>query len=297
MSAHIYGICYGEGFATITEECASLETARALACELLDAGDATAVDVVELEGAGPYYDSDGTQIAETHAPRRTVERLTLASDTTRTDTPNEVAAAAATLGRKGGSQRTPKQAEARRANGRKGGRPAINVPALLVIRSDGGDGGWSIHPDVEPGPDVDRDDFERYMPVLASGEATWRDDIDQWSRPVQADFDAAIRAWRQRVRAGYAEAPAFDNRHVITEDGQPYSVEFPPYSVIVWASSMREPLALIGGFSYREALRVVSEHKDAINDVVEIRRDDRPVTRWARSSDGDGRQWYRATVR
>lgn len=64
---------------------------------------------------------------------------------------------------------------------------AIRTYGLEMIRSDTGDGGWSLHaPEME--------DEDGLSPALASGEAEWigtEADYNDWSRPDQADYDAA----------------------------------------------------------------------------------------------------------
>lgn len=59
---------------------------------------------------------------------------------------------------------------------------------LLLVRSDHGDGGWSLHPyeDRELGPDE--------MTVLISGTAYWDDNHGQWDRPNEADIQTAMDA-------------------------------------------------------------------------------------------------------
>lgn len=69
---------------------------------------------------------------------------------------------------------------------------------LELVRSDTGDGGWSLH-----APELDGEDG--YSPVLASGPAEWdeqaRCGYGDWNRPTQADYDAARMA-RDRAGAG-----------------------------------------------------------------------------------------------
>lgn len=53
---------------------------------------------------------------------------------------NKISSAAATLGRKGGAKRTPAQADARRVNGAKGGRPryiGCSLPGEVGIKVQG----------------------------------------------------------------------------------------------------------------------------------------------------------------
>lgn len=80
-SKAIYGVAYG----SVVEECGSIEQARERARAILQAappvdradpaGDAE-VDVVELQGAGPVFASDGDEISPCHAPRRTIDTWT-----------------------------------------------------------------------------------------------------------------------------------------------------------------------------------------------------------------------------
>lgn len=65
---------------------------------------------------------------------------------------------------------------------------------LELVRSDCGDGGWSLH-------DPAAEDEDGVSPVLLSGEAEWVEHDDQsewaddgWNRPNQADYDAANAA-------------------------------------------------------------------------------------------------------
>lgn len=61
----------------------------------------------------------------------------------------------------------------------------MNYDDFVVVRSDRGDGGWSIHP---PGT-TDKQIAEGLAPVLLSGTARWLG--KSWSRPKGADFRAA----------------------------------------------------------------------------------------------------------
>ena len=72
-----YGIAYLTGPDTIIIECADLRDAWAQAVALSVDQD---VDIVELDGSGPALDSDGDEIAPTHAPRRTISSLPYVSD-------------------------------------------------------------------------------------------------------------------------------------------------------------------------------------------------------------------------
>jgi hypothetical protein len=63
----------------------------------------------------------------------------------------------------------------------------MNTYGLELVRSDTGDGGWSLHaPELE--------DEDGWSPVLVSGPAEWvpvNDWDTGWSRPNQGDYDAA----------------------------------------------------------------------------------------------------------
>lgn len=67
-----YGIAYRSDIDTTIIECASLQDAWGRATSFSTEQD---VDIVELEGSGPALDSDGDEIAPTHAPRRTIASL------------------------------------------------------------------------------------------------------------------------------------------------------------------------------------------------------------------------------
>jgi hypothetical protein len=58
---------------------------------------------------------------------------------------------------------------------------------FTLCRSDQGDGGWSLHPPQHSDED--------HMLVLASGSADLVD--DQWTRPNQTDYDAALAEYRK----------------------------------------------------------------------------------------------------
>ena len=59
-----------------------------------------------------------------------------------------------------------------------------NTYGLEMIRSDTGDGGWSLHAPWAEGPDG-------LAPILLSGPAEWDEEAGEWNRPTQADYDAA----------------------------------------------------------------------------------------------------------
>lgn len=58
---------------------------------------------------------------------------------------------------------------------------------IKLVRSDMGDGGWSLHP---AGYD-DKDFAAGNVPVLVSGIAEWDDALGEWDRPNEADYAAA----------------------------------------------------------------------------------------------------------
>jgi hypothetical protein len=64
----------------------------------------------------------------------------------------------------------------------------VKASDLLLVRSDQGDGGWSLHP---PGADFSEEGNDI---ILASGEADWDDEADDWDRPNEADYAAALAA-------------------------------------------------------------------------------------------------------
>lgn len=72
-----YGIVYGSTPDTTIIECASLKDAWTQATDISVEQD---VDIVVLEGSGPVLDSDGEEVAPTHAPRRTIATLPYVSD-------------------------------------------------------------------------------------------------------------------------------------------------------------------------------------------------------------------------
>lgn len=62
-----------------------------------------------------------------------------------------------------------------------------------MVRSDTGDGGWSLH----PAGYEDADYASGNVPVLASGEATQDPLTKEWDRPNDADYAAAEEALRK----------------------------------------------------------------------------------------------------
>lgn len=65
-------------------------------------------------------------------------------------------------------------------------RPTYDISLMETVRSDLGDGGWSIH---VLRTDLDQDD-ERAWPIVASGTAELADD-GGWTRPNEDDWSAA----------------------------------------------------------------------------------------------------------
>ena len=64
---------------------------------------------------------------------------------------------------------------------------------LILVRSDAGDGGWSLHdPDAEPEPDGEYSGDD----ILLTGTATWDDQFGTWDRPNADDYAAAERLRR-----------------------------------------------------------------------------------------------------
>lgn len=62
----------------------------------------------------------------------------------------------------------------------------ITASDLYVIRSDTGDGGWSLHL-------RGTEDDDGIPPTLVSGPSSLGDD-DEWSRPNAGDYAAALAA-------------------------------------------------------------------------------------------------------
>ena len=58
---------------------------------------------------------------------------------------------------------------------------------LVLVRSDSGDGGWSLHPAGSTDDQIASGD----APYLASGPARWDDDEGDWDRPNASDYAAA----------------------------------------------------------------------------------------------------------
>lgn len=64
---------------------------------------------------------------------------------------------------------------------------------LELVRSDRGDGGWSLHPHGYSDDQYAAGD----VPVLASGTAEVDKETGAWSRPNQEDYTMAERAAAQ----------------------------------------------------------------------------------------------------
>lgn len=63
---------------------------------------------------------------------------------------------------------------------------------LILVRSDSGDGGWSLHaPDA-----TDEDIASGDAPYLLSGEAEAID--GGWGRPNESDYAEAFHIWQKR---------------------------------------------------------------------------------------------------
>jgi len=58
---------------------------------------------------------------------------------------------------------------------------------LILVRSDHGDGGWSLH-----NPDATDDERNHGDDILLTGTAEWDDDIGDWDRPNKHDL---AKAW------------------------------------------------------------------------------------------------------
>lgn len=61
----------------------------------------------------------------------------------------------------------------------------ISKSDLYLIRSDEGNGGWSLHLKGTT-------DYEDIAPTLASGVSVWCDDTNDWSDPTPTDYQEAI---------------------------------------------------------------------------------------------------------
>ena len=65
---------------------------------------------------------------------------------------------------------------------------------LILCRSDGGDGGWSLHPAGSTDEQIASGD----APVLVSGPAQWDDDEGYWDRPNAQDYAEAVTSASSR---------------------------------------------------------------------------------------------------
>jgi hypothetical protein len=65
---------------------------------------------------------------------------------------------------------------------------AHEMHRYVLVRSDQGDGGWSIH---APGS-TDKDIAAGDAPYLVCGKARWNDITQTWSRPNLDDFRLAM---------------------------------------------------------------------------------------------------------
>ena len=65
---------------------------------------------------------------------------------------------------------------------------------LILCRSDGGDGGWSLHPAGSTDEQIASGD----APVLVSGPAQWDDDEGYWERPNAQDYAEAVTSASSR---------------------------------------------------------------------------------------------------
>lgn len=63
------------------------------------------------------------------------------------------------------------------------------VDRLVLVRSDRGDGGWSLHAPGSGDDAIASGD----APPLLSGPSEWDDGVGGWSRPNQADLREARR--------------------------------------------------------------------------------------------------------
>jgi hypothetical protein len=65
------------------------------------------------------------------------------------------------------------------------------IEEMIIVRSDAGDGGWSLHhPDS-----TDADIADGSSPSLSSGTATRDPDTGEWDRPNAEDYRAAYVRW------------------------------------------------------------------------------------------------------
>jgi hypothetical protein len=70
---------------------------------------------------------------------------------------------------------------------------------FTLVRSDQGDGGWSLHePDAT---DEEIAEGSGRGVYLVSGPSLWNHDADAWDRPDDSDYYAAQKEWERRGRA------------------------------------------------------------------------------------------------
>lgn len=69
----------------------------------------------------------------------------------------------------------------------------VNQTDLVLVRSDAGDGGWSLH---APGV-LDEDIASGTVRYLASGGAEWDEETKDWSRPNAEDYRAALQSLKE----------------------------------------------------------------------------------------------------
>lgn len=91
---------------------------------------------------------------------------------------------------------------------------------LELVRSDTGDGGWSLH-----APELDDEDGQ--SPVLVSGEAEWDETANHgygdWNRPNQGDYDEAQKAREAARRLKCFWITYYNDRGERWDEGTPYA--------------------------------------------------------------------------
>ncbi len=60
--------------------------------------------------------------------------------------------------------------------------------AIILCRSDAGDGGWSLHR-----PGTTNEQIANGEGILLTGTATWDDAADHWDAPTLEDYEEAER--------------------------------------------------------------------------------------------------------
>ena len=63
---------------------------------------------------------------------------------------------------------------------------------LTLVRSDQGDGGWSLNR-----PGLDDEQMADGDGILLCGTAEWDEDAGDWTRPNPGDYAAALRIWER----------------------------------------------------------------------------------------------------